>query len=156
MKTIVTNCVKVLVTSIAFGVVVSVLTSCSRSPSFNDFMTQDQKYYAELAQACDQLISQTNVVKLKPNHRPIVSTFSVSPDDANLPDAIRNIRPTYIEVDRCEAGITNCLTFVWIKVGGSGAGYGIRWSTDTVERWELSVGGGEAGGGVVYTKPLVK
>lgn len=140
---------------IAGGTAIFLIVSSSRRPSLNQFRARDQKFYEDLALACNHLLFQTNVVKLKPNHRPIASTFSVSPNDANLPDAIRNIRPTYIEVDRCDTGITNCLTFVWIKIGAWGAGYGIRWSTNLSEQWELSASG-EGGGGVVYTKPAVR
>src|SRR6267378_7749226 len=116
------------------------LTSCDCSPSYSSFNKRDPSYYAELAQACNKLLSEipenmTNKIVIK------------STDDKSLPIIIQNLHSTKIQVGRNLPGLWQGNTIyrsgVSIMVGISRDGYGISWDQNDYgngnQPWELSV-----------------
>ena len=102
-----------------------VLTSCGRSPSYRNFMSHDQNYYAQVAKACDELLTKI------PNS--FTNGQVVSGDDKSLPLVLRQLNATKITIG------TNR---VWIVISDSRFGFGIVWEPSDYDNaaapWELT------------------
>lgn len=149
-------------TLLAFVVLVGAVTifrSCVFPyPSYNNFVSRDKKYYAQVADACKVLLSQVNqppstwAMNEKADLEKGGTEWVIQGDDKSLPLVIREIHPTKVGVD-IEKKSGNR---VWIMVGISRPGYGISWQRNNygngLQRWELSVGG-DGAGGILYSEP---
>jgi hypothetical protein len=107
-----------------FGLFVVLLLAegCNGQPSYRSFMARSQAQYAEIAVACETILSET---------KPEAGTrVKLRRDDPRLPKAVRELRPTYVDArsDR-----------IYIKMGVGRGSYGIIWQQGRDPKtWELS------------------
>ena len=115
-------------------VVVIFIASCSKGrPKYTDFTTHDRKYYSEVAEGCETLLSQTNST---------TNWWILNGDDKSLPDPLRKLNATKIEVAKRLPTDTASLTGVTIIFGEGRGGFVVSWAQkDNVNSsgpWELS------------------
>lgn len=112
-------------------VVVTVVT-CRQPPSYRSFMSRGQDYYAQVADACDQLIEKTPISPA--NKSAIWPGFTVlRGDDESLPPILMHLRASKVVVG------TNRVAIV---IGGSRFGYGVVWESsdygNVAGTWQLT------------------
>lgn len=114
-------------------VVLVVMVAYRLPPTYYGFMMHSQRYYAQIATACDYLIettphSATNTVGQWPP-----GITALRGDAKSLPPAVRHLHANKVLVE------TNG---VIIAIGVSRLGYSIVWERspydDTGKRWELA------------------
>jgi hypothetical protein len=105
--------------SLAFLAMLS-LSSCSRSPSYLSFVGRDQGFYEHIADACDELRTNT-----PPG---LADGSRMAVDRLSLPEPLRDLHPDYLRV------ATNR---VFISIGVGRGSYGIAWQPAGVSSWEL-------------------
>ena len=103
----------------AFLVMVFV-NSCSQSPSYLGFVGRDQGFYERVADACDELRTNTPAG--------FADGSRITAHRLLLPEAIRDLHPDYLRV------ATNR---IFISIGVGRGSYGIAWQPAGVSSWEL-------------------
>jgi hypothetical protein len=126
---------KLSICAIAVG-----LVSCQQSPSYSDFMKRDQKYYAQVAAACDIFLL---------NHpggaTPSIWIPNDNPGDDLMPPILRDLNAGRIETSSNFLKGTNSVPRMLIMVGVSWGklakgGFGIIWenSREDSSLWNLT------------------
>jgi hypothetical protein len=121
-----------------FAALLLFLASCGQPPSYPNFTNCDQKYYEQVADACDLLL-QTNQSNAGKQHR-------MTGDDPQLPPVLKDLHATEIDVDSNVevVGISNRVSSVSIEIDMARMGWGINWGPaeigDPNSAWELSAG----------------
>jgi hypothetical protein len=103
-------------------VVVALLGSCTPSPSYRTFISQNEAYYKRIADACDSLRTNTAAGRADGN--------KISPASMSVPDALLALNPAYYRIT------TNR---VFISIGVGRGSYGIAWERSQINAsvWEL-------------------
>jgi hypothetical protein len=114
--------------------VVTTITSCHRSPDCLEFTNRDKNTCAEIAGACDSLLSEiTNGTTNK---------WIIKGDDKLLPPVLRDLNSTEVTVFSGLRMGTNYASGVTISVGKTRMGLGISWQQNDYGNghapWELS------------------
>lgn len=120
----------------AFCVIVMALCSCSRSPSYFGFLKHDKEYYAEIAESCRNLLSQTNYFS---------KAIDVRGDDPSLPKPILDLHATTIRIANRILFSTNYTSGISISFGEGRPDFTIAWYQNDYGNgncpWELAVNG---------------
>ena len=114
-----------------------ILWACDRLQSgFLAFQKHDQKYFSEIAKACNELLSQTNSIS---------SEETIQGNDVSLPAPLFNLHATTVKVARHIQVETNFESGVSIIFGEGRPDYTISWHQNDYgngyKPWELSANG---------------
>jgi hypothetical protein len=116
------------------------LVSCQQSPSYSEFMKRDQKYYAQVAAACDTFLS-----KHPGGATPSVLIPDDNPGDDFMSPILRDLNSGRIETSSNFLGETNSVSRMLIMVGVSWGklakgGFEIIWanSREDSSLWNLT------------------
>ena len=137
---------KVISTIVAVGLVVS----CKRSTSYQSFLKRDQNYYAQIALACSNLLSQ-----LPPSSTNEYKELKIAGSDPSLPPILRDLHATHIRsISGFMDGSNSYSGGVAIDFGVTRTGWAIVWERNDYGRgntpWELYVNS-EGGPKIVYS-----
>jgi hypothetical protein len=127
----------ILTLSLQLGLLlITMVVSCSKRPTFSSFASEGTNYYARLAVACDSLI-----LKVGSN----TNKLDINGNDTSLPPMIRDLHPTIVRVMSGIDKNGNPLRGVSIMSGASRNGWGIAWEQQDFDYatnpvpWTLSV-----------------
>ena len=111
-----------LFVTLALCAAAGLIVSCGPTPSYRSFMRRSQHYYAQVADACDAMLSQSSSNNVAPR--------KISGDDGSVPSALRKLHPLYIYASKNSVGV---------RIGVGRGSYWIVWHQDdsTMSLWEL-------------------
>lgn len=110
------------------------ISSCHKvTNGYIDFLNRDQKYYGEIANACEDMLVQTNHSN---------GEWEILGGSKDLPLCILDLGATKVKVVSHQLEGTNLISYVWIMVGTSRDGFGVTWEHNDYgngsDHWELS------------------